>query len=129
MKELFFKSIKVSIDDMDKFEQNEMKEVRPIKNTWYDWLIHYIPEPFRKCVGGFKDKTVSLFKINTPKKTGYGRGKKLSKPKTQNTRNPIYIKKEKNKDRMIGDIWTLFDTGEEKKEEESQRRKMKLIID
>ena len=30
---------------------------------------------------------------------------------------------------MIGDIWTLFDTGEEKKEEESQRRKMKLIID
>ena len=89
MKELFFKLIKVSIDDMDKFEQNEMKE------DGFDWLIHYIPEPFRKCVGGFKDKTVSLFKINTPKKTGYGRGKKLSKPKTQNTRNPIYIKKEK----------------------------------
>ena len=67
---------------MDKFEQKEM-EIRPVKNTWYDWLIYYIPEPIRKSVGSFKDKTVSLFKTNTPKQTMYGRGKKLSKPKTQ----------------------------------------------
>ena len=50
----------VSIDDMNKFEQKEMKKIRRIKNTWYDWLINYIPEPIRKSVGGFKDKIVFL---------------------------------------------------------------------
>ena len=38
----------VSIDDMDKFEQKEMKKIRPNKNTWYDWLINYIPETIKK---------------------------------------------------------------------------------
>ena len=52
---------------MDRFEKKEMKKIRPIKNTWYDWLINYIPEPIRKSVGGFKDKIVSLFKTNTTK--------------------------------------------------------------
>ena len=85
----------VSIDDMDKFEQKEMKKIRPIKNTWCDWLINYIPAPIRKTVSGFKDKIVSVFKINTPKQTVYGREKKLSKPKTQNTRNPFILKKKK----------------------------------
>ena len=72
-----------------------MKKIRPIKNTWYDWLINYIPEPMAKCVGGFKDKIVSLFKTNTPKQTVYGRGKKLNKPKTQNIRNPFIFKKKR----------------------------------
>ena len=45
--ELFFKLIIVSIDDMEKFEQKEMKKIRLIKNTWYDWLINYIPESIR----------------------------------------------------------------------------------
>ena len=35
---------------MDKFEQKEMKKIRAIKSTWYDWLINYIPETIRKCV-------------------------------------------------------------------------------
>ena len=52
---------------MDKFEQKEMMKMRPIKNTWYDWLINYTSEPIRKSTGGFKDKIVSLFKTNTPK--------------------------------------------------------------
>ena len=30
---------------MDKFEQEEVKKVKPIKNTCYNWLINYIPEP------------------------------------------------------------------------------------
>ena len=52
--ELFFKAIMVSIDDVDKFEQKEMKKIRPIKNTWYDWLINYISESIRDIVvGGF----------------------------------------------------------------------------
>ena len=82
IEELLFKPIIVSIDDMYKFEQKEMKKIKPIKNTWHDWLINYIPKPMRKSLGGLKDKVISLFKTNTPKQTVYGRGKKLSKPKT-----------------------------------------------
>ena len=69
---------------MDKFEEKEMNKISPTKNTWYDWLINYIPEPIRKFTGGFKYKVESLFNRNTPKQTMYGRGNKLSKPKTQN---------------------------------------------
>ena len=47
----------MSIDNIDMFEKNEMKKIRSVKNTWYDWLINYIPEPVGKSVGGFKDKT------------------------------------------------------------------------
>ena len=38
----FLKPIIVSIDDMDRFEKKEMKKIRPIKNTWYDWLIIFL---------------------------------------------------------------------------------------
>ena len=48
IEELFFEPIIVSIDDMDRFEKKEMKNIRPNKNTWYDWLINDIPEPIRK---------------------------------------------------------------------------------
>ena len=41
IEELFFKSIIVSIDDMDRFEKWEMKKIRRVKNTWYYWLINY----------------------------------------------------------------------------------------
>ena len=64
--ELFFKPTIVPIDGMDKFEQKEMKKIRSIKCTWYDWLINYIPVPMRKSVGGFEDKNVSLFKQTHP---------------------------------------------------------------
>ena len=81
VEDLFFKPIMVSIDDMDKFEQKEMKKIRPIKNNCYDGLINYIPKPIRKRVGGFKDIIIIPFKTNKPKETVYGRGKKLSKSK------------------------------------------------
>ena len=42
---------------MDKFEQKEIKKVRPIKNTWYDRLMNCFPEP----------KVISLFKTNARK--------------------------------------------------------------
>ena len=67
IEELFLKLIILTIDDMDKFEQKEIKKKRPIKNTWYDWLINYISETISKAVGGFKDKVVSLVKTITPK--------------------------------------------------------------
>ena len=38
----------MSIDDIDKVEQKEIKKIRPIKNTRYDWLINYIPEHITK---------------------------------------------------------------------------------
>ena len=111
MQELFLKPIIVSKDDMDRFGKNEMKKIRPIKNTWYDWLINYISEPKRKSVCGFKGKIVSLFKTNTPKQNVYGR---LSKSKAQNIRNPFMLKKKKNKntDRVIRDIRKLFEQQE-----------------
>ena len=73
-------------------KKKETKKIRPIKNTWYDQLINYVPEPIRKSVRGFKDKIVSLFKTNTPKQTVYGAEKKLSKPKKLSK-----TKKQKNK--------------------------------
>ena len=73
-----------------------MKKIRLIKNTWYDLLIDYIPEPIRNSVGGFKNKIVNLFKTNTPKQAVYGRGQKLSKPRKQNIKKP-YILEENNK--------------------------------
>ena len=64
----------------------------------------------------------------------YGRGKKLSKPKTQNKissiRNRFTLKEKKNEiinrrinDRIIRDILTLFETEEEKKERKKLVRK------
>ena len=38
-----------------------MEKKRPIKNTSYNWLINYIPEPIRKTVSGFKSKFVKSF--------------------------------------------------------------------
>ena len=55
-----------------------------------------------------------LSKTNTPKQITYGRGKKLSKPKTQNKINNIknpFILKRKNKLKVFR---TLFATEEEK---------------
>ena len=49
IEKLFFKQVINSTDDMDKFEQNEMKKISPIKITWYDWLINYIPVLTKKC--------------------------------------------------------------------------------
>ena len=65
---LFFKPIIVSIDDMDNFEQKGMKKIRPVKNTWYDWLISYIPEHITKIVDGFKDEILNLFNSTHLKK-------------------------------------------------------------
>ena len=48
IEELFIKPIVANIN-MDRFEEEEMKKTRPIKNTWYDWLINYIPKPIKKC--------------------------------------------------------------------------------
>ena len=39
IKELFHKPIIVSEDDMDKFEEQEMKKIRPKIIRWFDWSI------------------------------------------------------------------------------------------
>ena len=42
------KPIIMSIDVIDKFKQEAMKKIRPIKNTWYDILSNCIPETITK---------------------------------------------------------------------------------
>ena len=39
IEELFYKPIIMSKYDMDKFEEQEINKMRPIKKTWYDWFI------------------------------------------------------------------------------------------
>ena len=132
IEQLFLKSM--SIADMDRFEKKEMKNIRPVKNDWYDQLINYVPEFIRKSVGGFKDKIVNLFKTNTPKKTVYGRGKKLSKPKKQIITKPFIseVNKEKIKDRIFKDIRTLFGNRRKKRRKklitETRKRKQKNVM-
>ena len=77
IEELFWKLIIVSFDDLDKFEQKEMKKIMLIKSTLCDWLSNYISDTKRESVGDFKDKGIKLFKTktDTPKQTMHGRGK------------------------------------------------------
>ena len=59
----------------------------------------------------------------------YGREKKLNKPRKQNIKKPFISKKnkEKIKDRIIIDIWKLFETEEEKEEKEKKKQNQRLI--
>ena len=41
---------------MNRFEEEEIKIIRPIRNAWYDSLINYLPKPTRKSVSVLKDK-------------------------------------------------------------------------
>ena len=118
---LFFKPIIVSIDDMDRFWKKELKKTRPIN----------IPEPITKSVGGFKDKIGSLFNTNTHKQTVYGTGKKLRKPRNQNSKKPFITEenKEKIKDRIIRDIWNPFEIEDKKKKERNQRKRKSKMKD
>ena len=60
-----FKSINISINDMDKLEKKELAKKRAFTKhiwyDWYDWLIYYIPEPLKKR-RGIEDQIMSLFK-------------------------------------------------------------------
>ena len=98
-----------------------MKKIRPIKNTWCDWLINYIPKAVRKSVSGSKDRIVSVFKTNTPKKTMYWRGKKLRKPWTQNIRNRFISEKNiKIRYRIIID--TLWNRRKQRRKKEIREK-------
>ena len=48
IKQLIFKQSTVTIDDMNRFGEKEMKKIRPIKKAWYGWLVSYIPKPIGK---------------------------------------------------------------------------------
>ena len=67
------------------------------------------------------------------KKAVYGRGHKLSKPRKQNIKKPFILEenKEKNNDRIIRDIFRLFETEKEKderKESEKNKKHIERII-
>ena len=86
-----------------------MKKIRPVKNTWYDWLINYITEPMRKSVGGFKDKIVSLFKTNKQKQTMFGEERNQVNQRKNKILKSFSIRKEqrKIKDGIFRGIRTL----------------------
>ena len=94
-------------------------------------LVDYIPKPVRKSVSVLKDKFISLFKTNTPEQNVYGRGQKLSKPRKQNIKRPFISEenKEQIKERIIIDIWKLFETKGEKKERKKTEYNERLIKD
>ena len=46
--ELFIKPIITTKDDVNKFEQKEVKKIRPSKNTCYNWLINYVSDKKKK---------------------------------------------------------------------------------
>ena len=84
---------------MDRFEQKEVKKKRPIKNTLYDWLINYIPEPIKKRWVVLKIDLFIFFKQTSGKQTMWGKGKKPNKLK---------IQKQSEKDNIIKIIRKLF---------------------
>ena len=65
----------VSQNDMDKFEEQEMKKIRPVIRNWFDRLI-------KQNVMGKKPKII----------------------------------RDKLKDKIINNIWTLFESEEEKED-------------
>ena len=57
-----FKTINLSMDDMNKFEAKEMRNNRTLAEvTWYKRQINYVPESI-KTVSDFKEKDMSLLK-------------------------------------------------------------------
>ena len=88
------------IGHKDRFEQKEIKEKKPIKSTWYYWLIDYIFEPLRKTVGGFRDNVVMTDTREIYSKQTAGREKKLSKFK---------IQKQSEEDNVIKNRGSLFE--------------------
>ena len=61
IEELFYKPIVVSKDDLDKFEEQEMKKIRQIKRNWFDRLIkESVMRKKSKIIRDkLKDKTVN----------------------------------------------------------------------
>ena len=117
--------IKREIEDMDRFEEEEMKNIRPIKNTWFDLLINYIFKPIN--LSALKDIFTVFFKTNTHKKLLWERTETKQSKKKQNTKKPfiVYQKriKKKIKDRIIRDIRKIFETEKEKEERKELEKK------
>ena len=60
IEELFYKPIIVSKDDLNKFEKEEMKKIRPIKRNWFDRLIKQsVMRKKSKMINKLKDKIIS----------------------------------------------------------------------
>ena len=114
--------IKREIEDMVRFEEEEMKKIRPIINTWYDQLSNYILNPIRKSVSLLKDKFIRVFLGQICLNKLFLRGDRNQ----ANQENKIlkgYFLSEENKKKLgieLLDIWKLFETEEEKDERKMQ---------
>ena len=85
--------IKREIEDMDRFEEEEMKNIRPIKNTWFDLLINYIFKPI--ILSALKDIFTGFFKTNTHKKLLWERTETKQSKKSKILKSLLlYIRRE-----------------------------------
>ena len=116
IEELFYKPFIVSKDDMDRFEGQEMKKIRPVIRKWFDRLIN-------KNVMGKKSKIIrGKLKGNIIRdiRTLFETNKEERKKKKHNGRI--------NKNRIIRDIRTLFETNKEKEERKANEKIIKYDI-
>ena len=88
MEKLFNKPITVSKNDMDKFEEQKMKQIRQIIKNWFDQLI-------KQNVMGKKPKII----------------------------------RDKLEDKIINDIFKLFEMEEEKEHRKKKNQNEKIIKD
>ena len=100
-----------------------MNKIRPIKNSWYDWFINYIPEPIRKGEGGFKDKIVFLRQTHL-KNCVWERKETKQTKKTKQKKSFVSAENQKKlKIEKLEIFVTLFATKEGKKEREKLEKK------
>ena len=41
-------------NEMGKFEKEELKKRKVVKNSWFDWLINYVPNPTKMLLAILK---------------------------------------------------------------------------
>ena len=116
IEELFYKPFILSKDDMDRFEEQEMKKIRLVIRKWLNWLINknVMGKKLKIIRDKLKDNIIrdlrKLFESN----------KEERKKKKHNGRI--------NKNRIIRDIRTLFETNKEKEERKTTEKIIKYDI-
>ena len=84
-----------------------MKKRTCWKNSWYDLVPSYIPEPITETVGATKNKIMSSFKTNTA--MDYYHKQNHVKIMHVNRKKPRKVKMQKqSKDRIIKNIRNLI---------------------
>ena len=116
IEELLHKPIYVSKDDMDRFEEQEMKKIRPIIRKWFDQLIN--KNVIRKKPQIIRDKLKDKIIRDISR---------LSETKKEERKKKKYNGRI-NKNRIIRDIRTLFETKKTKEERKKKKEHNERLI-